>query len=36
MWPQGAAASVSQALMLSVLLQVYVIASPFYMQITSG
>jgi ATP-binding cassette, subfamily B, bacterial CvaB/MchF/RaxB len=33
-WPQGAAASVCQALILSALLQVYVIASPFYMQLT--
>jgi ATP-binding cassette subfamily B protein RaxB len=32
-WPKGAGLSVLQALLLSVLLQVYVIASPFYMQI---
>jgi ATP-binding cassette subfamily B protein RaxB len=32
-WPKGASLSVIQALLLSVLLQVYVIASPFYMQI---
>jgi ATP-binding cassette subfamily B protein RaxB len=32
-WPKGAGLSVLQALLLSVLLQAYVIASPFYMQI---
>jgi ATP-binding cassette, subfamily B, bacterial CvaB/MchF/RaxB len=32
-WPQGAGFSVLQALVLSILLQVYVIASPFYMQL---
>ena len=32
-WPRGAAASVCQALILSVLLQAYVVASPFYMQL---
>ena len=32
-WPRGASQSVLQALLLSVLLQVYIIASPFYMQI---
>ncbi|HEY0183592.1 MAG TPA: peptidase domain-containing ABC transporter [Rhodopila sp.] len=32
-WPTGAGLSVAQALLLSVLLQAYVIASPFYMQI---
>ena len=32
-WPEGAGLSVLQALLLSVLLQAYVIASPFYMQI---
>jgi ATP-binding cassette subfamily B protein RaxB len=32
-WPRGAWLSVTQALLLSVLLQAYVIASPFYMQI---
>jgi ATP-binding cassette subfamily B protein RaxB len=32
-WPRKASLSVTQALLLSVLLQVYVIASPFYMQI---
>ena len=32
-WPRSAGLSVTQALLLSVLLQVYVIASPFYMQI---
>jgi ATP-binding cassette subfamily B protein RaxB len=32
-WPSGASSSVCQALLLSVLLQAYVIASPFYMQL---
>jgi ATP-binding cassette subfamily B protein RaxB len=32
-WPQGAGLSVLQALILSVLLQIYVVASPFYMQV---
>jgi ATP-binding cassette subfamily B protein RaxB len=32
-WPKGAGLSVAQALLLSVLLQVYVIVAPFYMQI---
>ena len=32
-WPRGVRLSVVQALLLSVLLQVYVVASPFYMQI---
>ena len=32
-WPRSARLSVTQALLLSVLLQAYVIASPFYMQI---
>jgi ATP-binding cassette, subfamily B, bacterial CvaB/MchF/RaxB len=32
-WPRGTGSSVCQALILSVLLQVYVIASPFYMQL---
>src|SRR4051794_10532494 len=32
-WPRGTGSSVCQALILSVLLQVYVVASPFYMQL---
>jgi ATP-binding cassette subfamily B protein RaxB len=32
-WPKGAGLSVAQALLLSVLLQAYVVAAPFYMQL---
>jgi ATP-binding cassette subfamily B protein RaxB len=32
-WPQSAALSIVQALVLSVLLQIYAVASPFYMQL---
>src|SRR6201994_1705693 len=33
-WPRGTGSSICQALILSVLLQVYAVASPFYMQLT--